>query len=70
MFRAQDFAGFNIIRGKNDYAGGPKLIEGICEGDWAVVIQPSRVSFLITEDRVALEPGGRRNPIDSHRLEK
>jgi hypothetical protein len=47
MVRAQDFGRFNIIRGKYDYASSPQLIEGVRKGDWAVVVQLSRVPLLL-----------------------
>jgi hypothetical protein len=43
---------------KTDYGAEvdrKKLVKGVSKGDWAVVVQPSRVYLFIEEDGVALE---------------
>ena len=55
LFRAQNYARFYLIRSEYHYTSSPQLVKGIGKGDWAVLVQPSRVPLLIEEDGVALE---------------
>ena len=56
LFRAQNLAGLDIVRRKDDYTCGPEFVDHIRHCDKAVVIHRSWVPLFVKEDGVALEP--------------